>query len=430
MAIQQNIQISPAEEAEELRRQLHEATETLDAIRTGQVDALVVQKGDTHELYTLQTADRAYRTFIEKMTEGAITLNPKGIILYSNQSFADMAHKPLSEVIGISLREFIEPSYLDVFNALFEKCREDDCRGEAYLTGGNLNVPVLLSFAALMQDGEDVYSIIVTDLTEQKNAELQLRVNNNRLEDSNRALELSNRALMQFASIASHDLQEPIRKIRIFSALLKENDEQNIGNDSKRYLDKIITSADRMKMLILDMLDYSGLSAGEGDIRETDMNVVVKEVIEDLELLSSDKQVIYRISSLPVIEANHGRMRQVFQNIISNAIKFSKNGTPPEISISAKPIAKKSFDAPQKNDGKFFLFSVRDNGIGFDPKYAQNIFNLFERLNSKDTYEGTGIGLAITKKIVEKHGGAIKADSKEGKGSEFLILLPVKQSRN
>ena len=404
-------------ENEELRYLLSEASDTIEAIRTGQVDALVLQKDDAHELYTLQSADQAYRIFIEKMTEGAVTLSREGFILYCNSSFADMIGRALSEVIGIYFRDCVTPAEEKHYDALFIKCAVQDCKGEVILNGKKKEIPVQLSFAAIKRDGDHVYSLIVTDLSTQKNAQSQL-------EKNNAALATSNRDLQRFASVASHDLQEPVRKIQVFSGLLKKTGD-TLSDENKKYLEKIISSAERMKALIVDMLDYARLSSDEGNFLLTDLNEVLKEVAEDLELSISDTGAVITSEKLPVLFANRSQMRQVFQNIISNAIKFSGKQNHPEILITAKRIKEKKFGSAEKVKGDYFLISFKDKGIGFDEQYAGNIFELFERLNTKDAYEGTGIGLAIAKKIIEKHKGMIAAKSKENEGADFLIILPA-----
>ena len=158
-----------------------------------------------------------------------------------------------------------------------------------------------------------------------------------------------------------------------------------------------------------------------------DLNEIVSELQEDFELIIEEKKAQINVTPLPCVDVNKGQIRQVFQNILSNALKFSKADVAPVINISAKRIADKSFDSKEQEDGLYCLISIQDNGIGFDEKYVQNIFSLFERLNSKDKYEGTGIGLAIAKKIIEKHNGLITAMSKEGQGAEFQIILPLAQ---
>ncbi len=414
-------------EVEELRTQLLEANETIEAIRTGQVDALIVQHGEDHQLYTLKTADQAYRVFIEKMTEGAVNLNKEGTIIYCNSTFADMTGRKLSEVIGLPLETFIAPEDKSYYRDLLSFCMRDDCRGEVLLDAGESKIPVQLSLTSPESAEDNTLSVIITDISAQKKTQVQLLENNGRLAEMNKALSESNHDLQQFASIASHDLQEPLRKIHIFSNLLRDKDLQNLSPESGNYLEKIINSADRMKMLVIDMLDYSKLSGSAHSFVKVSLNDTVKEVLEDLELISVEKKAEIDAGDLPAVEANKGQMRQVFQNIIYNALKFTKQGKPPVIKITGKLISSPHWDSAEDKQGRFCLISIKDNGIGFDEKYAANIFALFERLNSKDKYEGTGIGLAITKKIVEKHNGIIKATGKEGEGSDFLIILPVQQ---
>lgn len=414
-------------ELEELRYQLHEATETIEAIRTGQVDALVVHGNNGHQVYTLKSADQTYRVFIEKMTEGAVTLNQEGLILYANSQFASMVGCSLSDVIGLPFQNFVAAENAPRYNQLFVQCWKEDCKGEVLLIAGKDKTPVQLSLTTLALEEGVSLSIILTDLTAQKRAQQQLHENNIKLEESNRALETSNHDLQQFASIASHDLQEPLRKITIFSNLLKERNEA-LSPEAKKYLEKIIESSSRMKTLIIDILNYSKLSANDYTFEQVDLNKIVTDIKEDFELLIAEKGATIRCGELPTLVANKGQIRQVFQNIVSNALKFTKPGINPVIAVKAKRIGEKSFAAAEQKDGTYILLCFKDNGIGFGQQYVQHIFSLFERLNSKDKYEGTGIGLAIAKKIVEKHNGLINAVSKEGEGSEFQIILPFTQN--
>ncbi|MDB5193508.1 MAG: domain S-box protein [Segetibacter sp.] len=415
-------------ELEELRLQLEEANETIEAIRTGQIDALVVQGEKGHQLYTLKGADQTYRVFIEKMTEGAVTLNRKGLILYCNSQFATMVNLPLSKVIGLPFDTFITAENQVQYKDLFEKCWKHDCKGEVLLVAGKGQTPVQLSLTTLELEEGVSLSIILTDLTSQKATQKQLRQNNQQLEEINQALESSNNDLQQFASVASHDLQEPLRKIQIFSNLMKEKQDE-LSPESSKYLEKIIDSSGRMKVLILDILNYSRLSASKREVECTDLNELINELRDDFELIIQEKNAEIHIGELPCLDVNRGQMRQVFQNIISNALKFSVPGKSPIIRITSKIISDKCFNSKQDKNGLFCLISVQDNGIGFDEKYLNNIFALFERLNGKDKFEGTGIGMAIAKKIVDKHKGLITAASKVGQGAKFKIILPIMQSQ-
>jgi PAS domain S-box-containing protein len=414
------------QELEETRRQLYEAHETIEAIRTGQVDALVVQSGEESRLYTLQTADHAYRVFIEKMSEGAVTLNRQGIIVYANSQFAALVGLPLSQVISLPFEAFVATEWQAFYQTIFSTCWKGDRKGEVELCHNNQCTPVQLSLTPLELTEGISLSIIVTDLSLQKQTQKQLEEKNRQLAQLNKTLEASNHDLQQFASVASHDLQEPLRKIQMFANLLKNKGEDKFGEEEARYLNKVLTSASRMKTLIIDVLNYSRLSANDGEFVTTDLNALFKELLEDFELMIEEKRASITHTELPTLEVNRGQIRQVFQNLISNALKFSKAARPPVIEITSKHLAQKSFESREQANGPFCLISIKDNGIGFDEKYIPSIFSLFERLHSKDQYEGTGIGLSITKKIVEKHHGLIHVKSQEGIGAEFQILLPVK----
>lgn len=279
------------------------------------------------------------------------------------------------------------------------------------------------------------------DVTELKNAEQKLSTMNEQLEHKvqertqeleqiNNALELSNNDLQQFASVASHDLQEPLRKIQMFSKMIKESIGENGSahdDDTSYYVDKIIHSSDRMRSLITDVLNYSRLSENNNVFEITDLKDVVKGILEDFELTIKEKKAVVEVGPLPVMPVIAGQIRQVFQNLVSNALKFAKKNETPKITISSKRLAKRSFMSMEQENGPYCSISISDNGIGFDPQFSSNIFNLFQRLHSKDKFEGTGIGLAITKKIIEKHNGIIRADSRENEGATFVFILPFEQ---
>ena len=416
-------------ELNELRRQLSEANETIEAIRTGQVDALVVEGKEGHQLYTLQSADHTYRVFIEKMNEGAVTLDTGGAIMYCNSSFAQMTGLQISNVIGLPFVQFLTDASVPIFETLFANCWAQDCKAEMQLKSEPHPIPVHLSLTALEVADHVSLSMILTDLTSIKEAEKELKRNYLEIAATNHALEASNHDLQQFASVASHDLQEPLRKIEMFSELLTDRLGDQLPADALKYLSKIRVSASRMKTLILDVLNYSKLSANNNFFQKLDLNLLVQELLEDLELVAAEKRAHITVDVMPVIEANPGQIRQVFQNIVSNAIKFSRKDSAPTVHISCKRIAEKSFLAVPDDNGEYCLISVEDNGIGFDSKFVNNIFVLFERLHSKDIYEGTGIGLAISKKIIEKHNGLITAESVAGQGSKFSFVLPVVQDK-
>jgi len=422
--IQNNINQMQAE-LKQLREQLYEANETIEAIRTGQIDALVINDGSGHQLYTLKTADQAYRVFIENMAEGAVTLNKDGIIMYCNSNFARIISCPLSLVIGKPFEDFVTEDNKQRFHELFTHSWSHDNKEEMTVSCNDTEVPVQLSFTALQLDDGVALSVIITDLTSIKKTQSQLENNNRQLAAMNKALEVSNHDLMQFASVASHDLQEPLRKVDIFSSLLLSKASSTLDDEAITYVEKITAAVRRMKVLITDVLNYSKLSSGHNEFQLIDLNELARETLNDFELVIKDKNAVITINSLPVLNGNKGQIRQVFQNIFSNALKFSRPDEPVNISVTSRKVAEKSLTAREDADGQYCIISIKDNGIGFDEKYLPNIFALFERLHTKDKYEGTGIGMAITKKIIENHNGLINAISSVGNGAEFLLLLPL-----
>ncbi|MBT1704778.1 hybrid sensor histidine kinase/response regulator [Chryseosolibacter indicus] len=245
------------------------------------------------------------------------------------------------------------------------------------------------------------------------------------LKRSNQRLEESNKELQQFAFIASHDLQEPLRKIQTFSNLALDR-HINERDKVKSYLQKITGSAGRLRSLITDLLEYSKIYV-EDRFEPTDLEKLVEDVLSDLELSIKDKSCSIEIARLPVIEAIPSQIRQVFQNLLSNALKFSKIDEPCEISITGEIIESRLLDSPPSTKGKFCRIKVKDNGIGFNSEFSERIFEIFQRLNPKSVYEGTGIGLAIVKKVIERHDGLITVSSKENEGTVFTIVLPIKK---
>ncbi|WET03172.1 response regulator [Flavobacterium sp. YJ01] len=258
----------------------------------------------------------------------------------------------------------------------------------------------------------------------QDNLEIKIAERTKELVQKNEELELRNHELQQFSWVVSHDLNEPIRKIQIFIKIIKD---LYLKTDDKAidYVDRTIKSAERMQTLITDLLAYSRLSA-QVKPEKTDLNEVLQEVLSDFDYLIESKNATIKTNELPTVDSIPSQLRQVFQNLIGNALKFSGTENKPEIEITSEIIADKSIDSPTSPEGQFCRITVKDNGIGFDEKYLDRIFIIFQSLNDRQTYEGTGIGLAIAKKIIDKHNGLITAKSEVGKGASFIIVLPLK----
>ncbi|MEZ0128933.1 response regulator [Flavobacterium sp. LBUM151] len=257
----------------------------------------------------------------------------------------------------------------------------------------------------------------------QDNLEVKISERTRELVSKNEELEMKNHELQQFAWVVSHDLNEPIRKIQIFIKIIKElyltKDEKGVD-----YVNRTVKAAERMQTLITDLLAYSRLSS-KVKPEKTDLNIVLQEVLSDFDYLIERKNAVIKTTELPTIDSIPSQLRQVFQNLIGNALKFSGNVEIPHIEITSELIKTKDFDGEVAPDGKFCRITVTDNGIGFDEIYLDRIFIIFQSLNDRQTYEGTGIGLAIAKKIVDKHNGLITAKSQLGKGASFIIILPL-----
>ncbi len=415
-------------ENEALSKKLQEAQDTIESIRNGEIDALVIKGMRGNEVYTLKSADYSYRVFLEKIAQGAVTLDGSGVIQYCNSSFASMISLTPSLVVAEFFEEFVRKEDRNYFNHLWEQGWKADIKGEVSLITNNGFIPVQLSIIALRLGKEFALSILITDLTNQKKTEEQLNLKNNQLAAINLALERSNIDLQQFASVASHDLQEPLRKITTFSSSLKDKFDQDLSGSSKIYVDKIISSANRMKVLITDILSYSRLSADTSNFEMTDLKMLISELLEDFEIAIEEKKAVIVVEEMPTLPVIRGQMRQVFQNLISNALKFTRTEETPLISIRSVDQTSVTWGG-EEFPGTLRHILVKDNGIGFDELYAKNIFNLFEQLNGHK-YKGTGIGLAICKKIIEKHHGHISVKSKQGVGSEFIISLPLTSTAN
>jgi len=258
----------------------------------------------------------------------------------------------------------------------------------------------------------------------QDNLEIKIAERTKELVLKNEELEMKNHELQQFSWVVSHDLNEPIRKIQIFIKIIKE---LYLADDAKAvdYVNRTIKSAERMQTLITDLLAYSRLSS-QVKPEVTDLNVVLQEVLSDFDYLIERKNATIKSNELPTIDSIPSQLRQVFQNLIGNALKFSGNSQHPLIEITSEIISDKSFDSPTSPEGKFCRITVKDNGIGFDEIYLDRIFIIFQSLNDRQSYEGTGIGLAIAKKIIEKHNGLITAKSQVGQGASFIIIMPLK----
>jgi light-regulated signal transduction histidine kinase (bacteriophytochrome) len=272
-------------------------------------------------------------------------------------------------------------------------------------------------------------TVMATDITEQVMARKKIEESERRyrelsseleaiVEKRTRELKRSNDDLQQFAHVASHDLREPVRKFRTFINRLKDEYGEHLPDKGKNYLNKMEQASERMSSMILGVLKYSGLNETEQEIVTVDLNEIIHHIEADLEVIIHQKNAVINKENIPVLEGSAVLLYQLFYNLVNNSLKFCHHQ--PVINISSKIV----------NFGgrNYARIEVADNGIGFDQHFADRIFEAFTRLNSKDKYEGTGLGLALCKKIVERHHGMITASGEENKGAKFTIHLPLVQN--
>jgi PAS domain S-box-containing protein len=270
-----------------------------------------------------------------------------------------------------------------------------------------------------------------TDIHEQKlfEEELNRQVAERTLalENNNRELERSNANLQEFAYAASHDLKEPIRKILFFADRLKHEHAGVLNTEGLRTLERLEVATDRMRTLVDDLLEYSQVSRGADLFEQVNLNKKLDLVVTDLEMAIQEKGAIINVGLLPTIKGHKRQLQQLFQNIISNSLKYSVAGKPPVINITAKKIKGTDVEQPLSEEAAkkdYYLVQITDNGIGFEQKDAERIFNVFTRLHGNAEYKGTGVGLSIVRKVVENHKGFIYAKSNPGQGATFYIGLP------
>ncbi|ANE50757.1 sensor histidine kinase [Flavisolibacter tropicus] len=377
----------------------------------------------------LQESENQYRTLTNALPLIIFSIDEQGKILYANEGLSQFTGQSIEDLNQTQWRSVIHPVDYDPFAVLMnDKIMSGatniklQCRLKNNETGEYLWH--MVSISPLTNDkGAVLYWIgFMVDINAQKVFEQTLKDNKelkevkSKLEENIQELNRSNRELQQFAYVASHDLQEPIRKVIYYSDYLLVKYEKNLDKKGSEYLRHMISASHRMRNLIKDLLSFSQVDQKQYRFETLDLSKVAQEALQDLELVIKEKLATINISELPPIEADHLLMRQLFENLISNALKYNKEGEPPVIEIS------------HENDGKTLTLFFNDQGIGFNEKYLDRMFNLFQRLHGRDEYSGTGLGLAICRKITEVHNGRITAKSQESKGATFIVQLPIKQT--
>lgn len=478
---------------EETQARLLEAEQTLSAIRSGEVDGLVVNGAAGPQVFTLKSSEEPYRMLIERMTEGALTLSPEGIILYANQAFARLLQVPLEQVIGADLRSFLSPANDADLAGIIAAAWEGSSRVELPVRAADgSSIPMRLGLSWLQLDPQRLLCVVATDLTEEKKREESMRQLHTNLEkrvaerttdlaaarvaalnmmedavESRKALEAVNQELEHeiverklaeaearlintglearvnertaqlrnanqvltrrtveleaalkeldsFAYSVSHDLRAPLRHISGFAGLLRTSAGPGLADKSRQYLDQITGAATQMGQLIDDLLLFSRMGRTELRLQPLDLADLVEESIHQLQPETKGRNILWTKHPLPAVRADPVLLRQALINLLGNAIKYTRPRDPAKIEIGCSG-----------GDGREQVIYVRDNGVGFDMRYADKLFDVFQRLHADEDFEGTGIGLANVRRVITRHGGRTWAEGKVGEGATFYFSLPA-----
>jgi len=403
------------QEIAKLKSRLEDAEQLIDAIKAGEVDAFALRNDDKSEVFTLQSGDYAYRVLVENFSEGAVNISDEGLIVYCNTYFHELLRFSYDHIVGKSIYDFIHPDSKESFKSLLKKALEGQSKGEINLVAGKKVVPVYVSLTTLFPN-LPIIGMIITDLSEKK-------INEKLLAAKNIELENSNTELASFSYVASHDLKEPLRKIQTFSRLILEK--ETFNDKTQNYFNRIIAAAERMQNLIESLLQFSRANTTELEFEAYDLNAIVEEAKLYLQETLLETQTNIESEKLPVINLVPVQFTQLITNLLDNAIKYRRPGVQPRIQITGKRVKGKNIDNSLADEHKkYHQINIIDNGIGFEEQYESKIFELFQRLHGVNEYSGTGIGLAICKKIASNHNGFMSAKGALGEGATFSIYIP------
>lgn len=419
---------------DKLQERLDQAESIIEALRTGKIDAIVSQKSVAllrlkEAEAQLRRSEARYRAMVDQSPD-AIAVHADGKYVYVNAAAVRLfgATQP-DEIIGCDVLTLTHP---DDREAVATRMR---------LSAQEGRITPVRAFRVVRLDGEPVdvettgspiefqdrpaVQVVLRDITDRKRMEEELRKSRDDLEQRVRErtaeLELRNQELQNFTFAASHDLQEPLRKLQTFGDLLVTKYADSIDEQGRDYLRRMGETAARMRVRLYSLLEYSRLTSKAEPFTRIKLNEIVKTVLSDLEVPIKEANASVEIGALPEIEAHAGQMASLFQNLLENALKFRRKGEPPRVRIHSNY---KSSEEPRAGEWEIY---VEDNGIGFEEAYLDLIFKPFQRLHGRTEYVGVGMGLAICRKVAERHGGTITARSTPGQGSTFIVRLPKNQ---
>ncbi|HEX7367754.1 MAG TPA: ATP-binding protein, partial [Pelobium sp.] len=367
----------------------------------------------------LEKTESIYKTIASNVPDSIVLMFDSNykLILFDGPIINDFKFEKALKA-GIDLKEiFVDEDYQYNHQILQKAFNGEEIQAEREFGDKTF----MIDYKPVKNVSGDVFNVMVVmhDITEIKNVQRSLEVKIEELNNSNQDLE-------QFAYVASHDLQEPLRKIRAFGDRLQNKFSNDIAEEGLDYIKRMQSASERMQTLIDDLLTYSRVTRTDEGFVDVDLHEELQKIIEDLEYTIEKKDATLDIMVNHHIAAIPGQIRQLFQNLLSNAIKFTKDGVNPVVEVKSEILRGNLLDNPELEQNKDYCrISIQDNGIGFDQQYADKIFELFQRLHTRNEYQGTGIGLAVCKKIVDKHNGTISVSSKLGYGTKFVIILPT-----
>ena len=416
-------------EIDEIVALLESLAETADLMRLGA--AIAWFGGKSTAAKTASEAHARKAAILESSLDPIVTIDHRGVITEFNRAAEHVFKRPRNEVIGTKPSEILfPPAKIEGYQNRIDRYLDV---GEGSLLGKRSEVtavradgtvfPAEMAMTIGSENGLPVITFFIRDISRQKKAEMER-------ERSRRELERSNRELEQFAYVASHDLQEPLRKIRTFGDRLEQRCADQLDVMGADCLTRMKSAAGRMQTLISDLLTLSRVSTRGQDFVPVNLNSVAEEVLSDLEILIEQQGARVEIGHLPTIEADRLQIRQLLQNLMGNAVKFGRENEPNIVRIHGALSKQRVQRGKRIRREEECRIVVEDQGIGFDEKYLDRIFTVFQRLHPRDVYQGNGVGLAICRRVVERHGGRISARSRLGAGSVFEVTLPVKHATN
>ncbi|MBS3753515.1 MAG: PAS domain S-box protein [Anaerolineales bacterium] len=378
---------------------LQEVTASRDELNTEIAERKRIEKA-------LRASEEEFREIFNATSDALILLDEEGRIAQVNETASELYGYAREEMLTLDPRHLIHPDYHHVYQQfLADLEKKGEFSGETMdirKSGDSFYTDV--RGTTVRFQGQEYILAAIRDVTEQKEAELKL-------EETMRELERSNEELQRFAYVASHDLQEPLRMVTSYLQLLVRRYGDRLDGDAQEFIDYAVDGASRMKQLINDLLTYSRVDTRGVSLQPVDVEQVLDDVLENLQFRVEETEAGIIRHPLPIVPGDKSQLEQLFQNLIDNALKFRGNEAP-RVEVGA-----------EKGDGEW-VFSVKDNGIGMDSRFKDRVFIIFQRLHTRDEYEGTGIGLAVSKRIVERHGGEIWYESEPGEGTTFYFTIP------